>query len=105
MGNFPVGLDLDLKSGYIHAPHANSVLLSQQLRDRPAQPEQGIMSPNISIAVDYQIESVSGQLPGGDTCPLALGSALLQYRPGIPYEIGNGFLGCARISAQPKACL
>ena len=100
-----IGLNLDLEPGHIHAPNADPELLSQELRERAAQPEQGIMSPNISIAIDDQIDLVSLQPPGGDLCPLARGSSLLQHRPGISYEIGNGLFGRAGISAQPKACL
>ena len=59
----PLRFDLDLEIADIQAAHAYAVILSQKLGQRPAEPEQGIVGPHIPVAVDDQIDLVSGQLP------------------------------------------
>jgi hypothetical protein len=63
------------------------------------------MGSHKPIAINDQIDSISGELPFGYLCALPLGRALLQYRPGFPKEILNGSFGLVGVGAQPKACL
>ena len=71
----------------IQAANADAVLLSQELRQRPAQPEQCIMGSHKPIAINDQIDFVAGQLPPGYLSALAFWRAFLQHWPSFPKEI------------------